>query len=231
MAARSTTDHATTSAEQHTLVLDHLSLATRLARRFRGRGVDLDDLEQVARLGLVKAAAGFDADRGAFAAFATATISGELKKHFRDRAWVVRPPRRLQDLQARISAEQATDVSSGDVASLASRLGVDEHEVTEAAAARGCFTPDSLDSALDVGQERGALDERLELVDEWVTFCHLCEDLGHDDRELLQWRFVDDLTQQQIADRLGISQMQVSRRLSSLLQRLRDAAGELHEAA
>ncbi|WP_229054609.1 sigma-70 family RNA polymerase sigma factor [Aeromicrobium sp. Leaf350] len=215
---------AVTAADQHDLILGHLTLANRLARGFRGRGVDGDDLEQVARLALVKAAAGFDAGRGAFAAFATATIRGELKRHFRDRAWGVRPPRRLQELQARLSAEHVGDVTTDQVAALADRMGVDPAELTEAAAARGCYSPDSIDAAEEAGHEMGLRDERLDMVDDWVTFGRLCRDLSDADRRLLFWRFVEDRTQVDIAERLGISQMQVSRRLTALLARMRAAA-------
>lgn len=211
------------TSTQHDLIITHLGLASRLARGFRGRGVDADDLEQVANLALVKAAAGFDESKGVFAAFATATIRGEIKRHFRDRAWGVRPPRRLQELQAQLSAEHSGDVTSANVQQLADRLGADPRELREAAAARGCYSPDSLDSALEAGHERGAVDDRLEQVDEWVSFCRASRALTLQERQLLQWRFVEDRTQQDIADRLHISQMQVSRRLSSLLSGLRDA--------
>ena len=216
---------AATTHDQHMLILDHLSLAARLARGYRGRGVDADDLEQVAHLALVKAAAGFDEDRGAFAAFATATIRGELKRHFRDRAWGVRPPRRVQELQARLGAEHdGTEITTDQIPRLSERLGVPVEDLTEAVAARGCYAPDSTDAAADAGREMGGIDPRLELVDDWVTFTRICRDLSRQDRELLQWRFVDDLTQQAIANQLGISQMQVSRRIAALLARLRAAA-------
>lgn len=214
-----------TTHDQHLLILDHLSLAARLARGYRGRGVDLEDLEQVARLALVKAAAGFDEDRGAFPAFATATIRGELKRHFRDRAWGVRPPRRVQELQARLGAEHdGTDITTAQIADLSASLGVPARDLTEAVAARGCYSPDSIEAAVDAGHEMGGIDARFELVEDWVTFTRICRDLSRQDRQLLQWRFVDDLTQQEIADRLGISQMQVSRRIAALLARLRSAA-------
>ncbi len=214
-----------TSARQHELILDHLTLAKRLARRYRGRGVENDDLEQVARLALVKAADGFDEKRGAFAAFAKATISGELKRYFRDRAWGVRPPRRVQEMQAEISAELGgQDLSAGQVTDLAERLGVPPTDITEAAAARGCYAPDSLEAAEQDGHVIGCTDDCADFVDEWVTFHALCRDLTPRDRQLLHWRFVDDLTQLEIAAHLGISQMQVSRRISAVLSRLRTAA-------
>ena len=209
------------TSAQHALVLDHLRLAGSLARQYRGRGVDPDDLEQVARLALVRAATRFDQGVGEFPPFATATIKGELKRHFRDRAWGVRPPRRIQELQARLAIEHPGDITTAQVEALAQRLGVDAPELTEALAARGCYTPDSLDAAVEAGHESGRSDVRLLLVDEWVTFCRLCKTLPVKDRQLLCWRFVEDLTQQEIGDRLGISQMQVSRRLTTLIAQLR----------
>ncbi len=215
---------ATPCTNEH-LVLDHLALASRLARTYRGRGVEADDLEQVARLALVKAADGYDAERGSFAPFAAATIRGELKRHFRDKAWGVRPPRRLQELQARIHAEHSGEITAGNVERIAGELGADVHDVREAAAARGCYSPASIDAAQEAGHDMGRTDERFDRVDEWVTFTGLCKDLTDDERQLLVWRFVDERTQQEIADLVGISQMQVSRRLKQLLDRLRAAAG------
>lgn len=202
------------------LVLDHLGLATALARRYSGRGVDMDDLEQVARLALVNAARRYESAQGAFAPFATATIHGELKRHFRDRAWMVRPPRRLQEIQALISAEQLPDITGANVDELAERLGVTPQELKDAAAARGCFHPDSMDD-LRSRREFARDDENLDLVVEWTTVSRPLRDLDRTARQLLQWRFVDGLTQQVIADRLGISQMQVSRRISKVLDTLR----------
>ncbi|MEH3032824.1 MAG: sigma-70 family RNA polymerase sigma factor [Aeromicrobium erythreum] len=206
------------------LVEDHLPLADRIARRYGHRGVDADDLQQVARLALVKAARGFDPERGDFAPFAAATVRGEVKRYFRDLAWDVRPPRRVQELQARLSAEIDHDPRETDLTELAERLGVDPAEVREAAAARGCFTCDSIDAAEAAGHPFAVVDERLDLVEDWQAFRRLRRSLDDDACRLLTWRFLEGLTQQEIADRLGISQMQVSRRLSTLLTRLRTAA-------
>ena len=208
------------------IIRDHLGLAERLSRSFSGRGVDRDDLEQVARLALVKAARGYDEHRGAFAPFAAATIRGELKRYFRDVAWDVRPPRRIQELQAQISVErEKSPQTAEDPRHLAVRLDADVHDVREALAARGCFTCDSTEAAEAAGHPFGRPDPRLDRVEEWVTFTDLCRRLDHADRQLLHWRFVQELTQRQIGELLGISQMQVSRRLAALLDRLR------HEAA
>src|SRR5688500_12837369 len=196
------------------LVHEHLSLARHLALEYRGRGVELEELEQVANLALVKAAHGFDEQRGAFAPYAAATIRGDIKKYFRDHAWSVRPPRRVQELQAAITAVTHTTAGHHDVRELASDLDVEPEDVVEALAARGCFRSESTDrqagtSGLTIGDMLVCTDDALELVDEWVTFCQLIRDLSGDERELLRMRFVDDLTQQEIADRIGVSQMQV----------------------
>jgi RNA polymerase sigma-B factor len=212
------------------LVHEHLPLARRLATQFSGRGVELDELVQVASLALVKAAHGFDEDRGAFAPYATATIRGDIKKYFRDHAWSVRPPRRVQELQAAITAATDEAPSAGDVDALADALDVEPDDITEALTARGCFRSESTDrevgaSGLTIGETLSCRDDELDQVDEWVTFCRLCRGLGRDERELLRMRYVDDLTQQEIGDRLGVSQMQVSRRLRRVLDDLRSRAG------
>ena len=211
------------------LVHEHLSMARHIALQFRGRGVELEDLVQVANLALVKAAHGFDRQRGEFAPYAAATIRGDIKKFFRDHAWSVRPPRRVQELQAAITA--ATDDNAGrwDVSELASELDVEPEDVVEALSARGCFRSESTDrhagtSGLTIGETLVYTDDDLELVDEWVTFCRLSRELTRDERELLRMRYVDDLTQQEIAGRLGISQMQVSRRLRKVLDGMRRRA-------
>ncbi|MFZ0140925.1 MAG: sigma-70 family RNA polymerase sigma factor [Aeromicrobium sp.] len=208
------------------LVLEHLPLARHHALQYRGRGVELEELVQVANLALVKAAHGFDANRGAFAPYAAATIRGDIKKYFRDHAWSVRPPRRVQELQAAITA--ATDAAAGhhDIDELASDLDVEPEDVVEALSARGCFRSESTDretgsSGLTIGETLASTDSDLELVEEWVTFCALSRELTRDERELLRMRFVDDLTQQEIADQLGVSQMQVSRRLRKVLETMR----------
>ena len=217
------------AADFESLVHEHLSLARHHALQYRGRGVELEELVQVANLALVKAARGFDMDRGAFAPYAAATIRGDIKKFFRDHAWSVRPPRRVQELQAAITATMATETSRPDVAKLADVLDVQPEDVVEALSARGCFQSESTDrpvgaSGQTIGETLVCRDADLELVDEWVSFCDLCRELTPAERELLSMRFVEDLTQQEIADRLGISQMQVSRRLSAVLGAMRDRA-------
>ena len=216
------------TATLHSLVHEHLPLARHLALQFRGRGVEHEELVQVANLALVKAAHGFDQQRGAFAPYAAATIRGDIKKFFRDHAWSVRPPRRVQELQAAITA-LSDGAGRHDIDELARDLDVEPEDVVEALSARGCFRSESTDrqagtSGLTIGETLAYTDADLELVDEWVTFCRLSRELTRSERELLQMRFVDDLTQQEIADRLGVSQMQVSRRLRKVLDAMRRQA-------
>ena len=223
-----------TTSTMDSLVHEHLPMARHLALHFRGRGVELEELEQVANLALVKAAHGFDSERGAFAPYAAATIRGDIKKFFRDHAWSVRPPRRIQELQAAITAATDADATLHDVDELANDLDVEPDDVVEALSARGCFRSESTDrpvgeSGLTIGDTLPCTDTDLELVDEWVTFCRLCRELSTDERDLLRMRFVEDLTQQEIADRLDISQMQVSRRLRALLDGMRRSAAVEHD--
>lgn len=218
---------STPATDDSGLVETHLGLADHLAGRYCGRGVDRDDLVQVARLALVRCAQTFDSAQGAFAPFATATIRGELKKYFRDLAWSVRPPRRVQELQAAVRADLAEHPEASDD-DLAARLKVGRDDVQEARGASGCFAPDSLDrtvpgTTLRLVDSLGAEDPDLEQVELWQTFRSLNRDLTDDERTLLHLRFVQEHSQQEIADRLGISQMQVSRRLRRLLDHLRSA--------
>ncbi|MGJ9422979.1 sigma-70 family RNA polymerase sigma factor [Aeromicrobium sp. CF3.5] len=216
----------------------HLPLATALAHRYLDRGADRDDLVQVASLALVKAMRGFDPDKGAFAAFATATILGEIKRYFRDVCWTVKLPRRLQELQVditRASAEHWQQHSTAPTSDhLAATLGVDAAEVCEARAASGCFTASSLDLPVTQGSTMslGDLvvdesDDQYGHVDDLATVGSAMSSLDASQRELLDLRFYQHLTQQQIADRTGVSQMQVSRRLKRLLADLRTAMGPI----
>lgn len=208
----------------------HLGLARHLAARYAGRGADREDLIQVANFALVKAIRGFDPAKGEFVPFASVTILGEIKKYFRDQCWGVRPPRRIQQLQADISKATERSLQSDSrtpcIADLAEELDTDTAAVQEALAARGCFSPSSLDQpARDSGRPLGesiAVDESAyDFIDEWVTVGPLCRELDDSERELLRLRFVEDKTQQEIAAIVGVSQMQVSRRLAKLLDQLR----------
>jgi RNA polymerase sigma-B factor len=221
------------------VVRRHLGLARHLAGRYAGRGVDRDDLVQVANFALVKAIRGFHHDRGEFVPFATVTILGEIKKHFRDHCWSVRPPRRIQQMQADITAASERRLQSDSrtplVADIARDIDASEDDVREAMAARGCFSPTSLDQPMrDGGQPLGETlrwdESAYSFIDDWVTVGPLCQELSDDERELLRLRFVEDRTQQEIADIVGVSQMQVSRRLTKLLEQLRSRAALIDAA-
>ncbi|GAA3520845.1 SigB/SigF/SigG family RNA polymerase sigma factor [Aeromicrobium panaciterrae] len=212
------------------LVHRYLGLATHLAGRYAGRGADREDLIQVASFALVKAIRGFNHDRGEFVPFATVTILGEIKKFFRDQCWGVRPPRRIQQLQADIAAaterRMQADARTPDDSDLAVELDAEVSDIREAQAARSCFSPSSLDQPTRIGGR--PLGETLmsdesdyDFIEEWVSVAPLCQQLSDDERELLRLRFVEDKTQQEIAAIIGVSQMQVSRRLSKLLDSLR----------
>ena len=211
----------------------YLGLATHLAGRYAGRGADREDLVQVASFALVKAIRGFNHDRGEFVPFATVTILGEIKKYFRDHCWGVRPPRRIQQLQADIAAaterRMHSDAHAPGDDDLADELDAEVADIREAMAARSCFSPSSLDQPSRIGgrplgETLMSDEDAYDFVEEWVTVGPLCRQLDDSERELLRLRFVEDKTQQEIAAIVGVSQMQVSRRLSKLLETLRSEA-------
>lgn len=216
---------------ENTIVTEHLSMARSLANRFAGRGPERDDLYQVAYLGLVKAARRYDPDKGSFASFAAPTVLGELKRHFRDRGWMVRPPRWVQELQVEIRRitedrlQAHSDPPSDE--ELARLLDTDVGRIREARGARGCFAPRSIDTAPSeaarpLAESLAVEDRSFELAEDLASLGPACRRLDEADRRLLCLRFVEDRTQQDIADELGISQMQVSRRLRQIFDRLRD---------
>lgn len=214
------------------VVLINVGVAESLVARYRRRGVDDDDIAAVARLALVKAVRRFDVDSGHdFLSFAAPTIRGEVKRHFRDHGWMVRPPRRIQELQGAISAADAalsTELGrSPRPSEIAEALEVDVSDVEEALAARGCFTPTSLD--LPVGQEGDATvgdlfvqdDHPHAAVEARVDLGPLVRQLSERDRRVLELRFFHELTQAEIATDIGVTQMQVSRLLTRILRDLR----------
>ncbi|MDQ3155498.1 MAG: sigma-70 family RNA polymerase sigma factor [Actinomycetota bacterium] len=227
-AAKATGDHRISL--QNKVVELNLGLATALASRYVGRGPDRDDLIQVASIGLVKAVRRFDPGKGNFYGFAVPTIRGELKRHFRDQCWAVRPPRRIQDLQASLSAASEKRLHKygrqPKPEELAEDLASDVIKVREALSAGSCYNPTSLDARRDadgrsIGESLPQVDTRFELVEDLATFSPLCRGLSDSDRELLSLRFFQDKTQQEIATEMGTSQMQVSRRLKRILEELR----------
>jgi RNA polymerase sigma-B factor len=216
------------------LVQRFMPLARRLAARYRGDREPLDDLVQVASLGLVKALDRFDPDRGvAFSSYAVPTILGELKRHFRDRGWSVRVPRDLQERIARVDraiAELPGKLGRApSVNEIADRLEVDPEEVLEAMEAGQAHHAMSLDAQAQTEEGEGIpLTERLgdsdpafDTVEYGATITDALESLSERDRTVLHLRFVEDMTQTEIADRVGVSQMHVSRILRAAVERLR----------
>ncbi|MFE4541777.1 sigma-70 family RNA polymerase sigma factor [Arthrobacter sp. NPDC056727] len=214
-------------AFENQLVLNYLDLAESLASRYAARGRERSDLVQVAYLGLVKAARGFDQEKGeSFPAYAAPTISGELKRFLRDRCWTVRPPRRVQDVRTQM-LHTAPDMaqSLGRVPSeqeLAAELGVTAADVREARAAASSMHPDSLDSpdpwgGPTMGEGLVSPDRPIEHLEELVCLNEAIQELDPDDREMLYRRYFREETQVELGRRFGISQMQVSRRLSRIL--------------
>jgi RNA polymerase sigma-B factor len=213
------------------LVLSYLDLAEALAGRFEARGRERADLNQVAYLGLVKAARGFDQSKGeSFPAYAAPTITGELKRYLRDRTWVVRPPRHIQDLRTRLfRAEPELTQALGrnpSVEELAGELGTDPAEVQEAISASTSMHPDSLDAvnpnsdAPSIGDVLACPETPLERLEDLACLREAMQDLDAADRELLYRRYFCEETQVQLGKRLGMSQMQVSRRLARVLVEL-----------
>lgn len=211
-------------------------LAEYLARRFYGRGEPLEDLIQVASIGLIKAIDRFDTDRGVkFSTYATATVVGELKRHFRDKGWALRVPRRLQE--AGMSVGRAvTDLSqelgrAPTVKEIGRRTGLSEEEVLEAMETAQAYTASSLDAPTDEegateGERLGEEEDAFELLEGWTSVAPAIRELPRRERTILYLRFFRGLTQTQIAEELGISQMHVSRLLSRTLEELRRAVGD-----
>jgi RNA polymerase sigma-B factor len=215
-------------------IVQSTPMARRLASRYDGRGVDLDDLVQVAYLGLVKAAQGYRPDPASdFRSYAIPTIRGELKRHFRDSAWTVRPPRRIQDLQTAINAVEGELVARfhrwPTSEELAERIGVPVEQIVDAQRAQGCFHPISLDapvsvgSSLSLGNSVAGEADTYGLVDHVDALRPAVATLSARDQLILRRRFVDHWTQTEIAAEIGISQMQISRVLRRILLTLRSA--------
>ena len=235
LAAAST---ATDAAERKRLldaaVLLQMPLARGLARAHAGKGIPVEDLEQVACLALIRAARRFDPGKHAdFLAYAVPTIRGELKKYFRDHGWTVRPPRHIQELQPRAAAAR-TDLRQRlgrepSVREIAHAVGEEAPAVDEALGATGCFQPHSLDRPLTSESTETVIDlmpgdgdeSAREAVEARVILAPVVRRLKERDRRILRMRFVGNCTQQQIAEEIGVTQMQVSRLLNRILRDLR----------
>ena len=216
------------------LVELHLPLVEYLARRFRNRGEWLDDLTQVATIGLIKSIDRFDLDRGVeFSTYATPTIVGEIKRHFRDKGWAVRVPRRLQELKLALT-KAIGDLAqrlgrAPTVAELAAHLQMSEEDVLEGLESANAYSTVSLDApdsgdedAPAVAESLGMVDDALEGVEYRESLKPLLERLPPREKRILLLRFFGNMTQSQIATELGISQMHVSRLLAKTLAQLRE---------
>lgn len=216
------------------LIERYLPLARRLARRYQHTDEPLDDLVQVASMGLVKAVDRFDASRQVmFSSYAVPTILGELKRHFRDRTWSVRVPRDLQELALRVD-QVFTRLSTGrrrapTVGEIAEAIGVSEEQVLDAMEAMGAYRASSLDAPRStrdeetetVAESLGTVDSGYERAEARAALEPLFSRISERERLVLQLRFGEDLTQAEIGERIGVSQMQVSRLIRQALTRLR----------
>jgi RNA polymerase sigma-B factor len=242
LARAATADPAEAEHLYEQVVLLNVEIAESIVLRYRNRGVPVEDLVQVACVGLVKAARGFDVDKNSnFLSYAVPTILGEVKRFFRDSAWVVKPPRRVQELQAQISATVARIAHASGTTptaeAIAAELGVEQSEVEEALAADGCYSPTSLDRTTTTGDEDGtqlgdligADDLGYDRAEALVALRPLCRQLSERDRRIVYLRFFCEWTQARIAEEFGVTQMQISRLLSRILTGLREELGTLDD--
>lgn len=225
------------------LVLAHLNLARFLASKFKNRGESLDDLVQVATIGLIKAIDRFDISRGLeFTTYATPTIMGEIKRHFRDKGWSVRVPRRLQELSAKVTqvSDKLTEKlqRSPSVDEIAQALGVSVDEVLEAMESAHAYTSVSLDvpqgddddgtQSSTVIDKYALVDEDLESSDDRIVLEQAIKDFSEREQQIIRMRFLEGFTQVEIAQKLQISQVQVSRLLRKTLQKFQEKLDPNH---
>ena len=212
---------------QDSLVLDHLNLAKSIAARYSAHTHDLDDVRQVAYMGLIKASRGYDESRGvSFPAYAAPTIAGEVKRYLRDHCWVVRPPRTIQDVRRQVLArtEELTQAlqRTPSPEEVADDLRLDPCQVREALMAGTSKRPDSLDIPASEGRDglQGSLSASgcpTDKLEDVLALRNAIRGLSAEDRHLLYRRYYREETQSTIAEALGVSQMQVSRKLSRIL--------------
>lgn len=238
--ALGSTNRAEVDSLRDEAVLLTLDVADQVARRYQGRGIDHDDLVQVGRLALVKAARGYRTGFGSgFIAYALPTISGEVKRHFRDCGWAVRPPRRLQEVRALLGAEEDQLTQSlrrsPTTDEMADALGLDRHEASLARQCGSAYRAVSLDLPDDGGLPRVevAADESagIEQMLRLTSVRSAVAELTDREKLIVRLRFAEDLTQTDIGRVLGVSQMQVSRLLTSILGRLKLGLGDATLAA
>ncbi|MDY2788147.1 MAG: SigB/SigF/SigG family RNA polymerase sigma factor [Atopobium sp.] len=216
------------------LIVNHLNLVRFLAAKFKNRGEPLDDLIQVGTVGLIKAIDRFDIERGLeFTTFATPTILGEIKRHFRDKGWSVRVPRRLQELSAKVN--QATDTlteqlqRSPSVEEIAEYLNTSVDEVLEAMESSSAYSSVPLEGGSSDDEEAPSVidkyaseDTALSTADDRMVIEETIRDFSPREQEVIRMRFVEGLTQVEIADKLGVSQVQVSRLLRRTLKKIQE---------
>jgi RNA polymerase sigma-B factor len=209
----------------------NMVIAGELARRYHGRGIGAEDLDQVANLGLVKAVQGFDPAQGNdFLSFAVPTIRGEIRRYFRDYGWAIRPPRSVQEMQSRIASAEGELFQalgrSPRPSEIAEHLGVELELVVDSLSANGCFAPMSLDAPVADGDASptdrlGDFDPSFATAEARIVLGRILSDLNPRDRQILEMRFFGGCTQAEIGAEIGVTQMQVSRLLARLLDRLR----------
>jgi RNA polymerase sigma-B factor len=219
------------TAARDELIQRYRALAGYLARRFAGRGEPIEDLEQVAMIGLLNAVNRFDPDRQVrFSTYASATIIGELKRHFRDKGWAVRVPRRAQELSVRLNRTLPQLVGalgrSPTVPEIAAHLGVETDEVIEAMEAGQAYSATPLEGAADESGRApldtlGDEDPSMEIAEEWSVIAPALRQLPERERRILYLRFFEGQTQSEIAATIGVSQMHISRILARTLTSLR----------
>jgi RNA polymerase sigma-B factor len=225
------------------LIEQYMSLVRSLARRYSYRGEQLEDLVQIGAIGLIKAIDRFDLDRGVeLTTYATPNIIGEIKRHFRDKGWSVRVPRGLQELNVQLSRliEQLTVQYSRSptIPELAKAAGVEEEEVLEALESGRAYTSLSLsvgggggdDDDLDPLESLGTEEHQYEVSEDRAVLAPGFKALDERERKILQLRFFDGLTQSQIAQQVGISQMHVSRLIRRSLEKIRETIAEDEES-
>jgi RNA polymerase sigma-B factor len=229
------------------IVTLNLGVADSLAQRYSARGLQLEDLVQEARLALVRVVESFRPEYGHdFLSYAVPSILGALRKQFRDSGWTVRPPRRIQEAQQAINQGRSDLLQQlgrePRVRELAELLDMDEETVIEALSADGCYTPASLDRPVagdgeadpggrTLGSVLGSEDPDFASCEARVLLRPLLAQLEDRDRTVLRLRFVDGLTQREVGEEIGVTQMQVSRILSRIFNTLRDEVGEVPEIA
>ena len=224
-------DHPDRAALRGKLVTGYLPVVQHIARRFAGRGEPVDDLEQAGTVGLLNAVDRFEPDRGIdFLSYAVPTITGEVRRHFRDRTWSMRVPRRLKVLQSAINgavSQLSQQLNRAPRPSeIATLLGISTEEVVEGLDAQQAYRSTSLDELVSgadsaLADTLGAADAELDKVEYRQTLAPLLDDLPERERTILVLRFFGNMTQTQIADRVGISQMHVSRLLAQTVAGLR----------